>query len=74
MYIIRNMNINKQRQYNIKQKNTTHHCIERLNLLLKVEAQCLLDHRCLNIQHITTATKEIYTSLVHTENKLCTFR
>jgi hypothetical protein len=29
---------------------------------------------CLNIQHITRATKEIYTFLVHTENKLCTFR
>jgi hypothetical protein len=64
MYITRNMNINKQRQYNIKQKNTTQHRIESFNLLLKVDAQCLLDHRCLNIQHITTATKEIYTRLM----------
>ena len=29
---------------------------------------------CLNIQNITTATKETHTSFVHTENKLCTFR
>jgi hypothetical protein len=56
MYITRNMNINKRRQYNIKQKNTTQHRIESFNLLLKVEAQCLFDLRCLNIQHITTAT------------------
>jgi hypothetical protein len=45
MYITRNMNINKQRQYNIKQKNTTQHRIESFNLLLKVQVQVLLDHR-----------------------------
>jgi hypothetical protein len=60
MYITRNMNINKQRQYNIKQKNTTLHRIESFNLLLKVQVQ---DHRYARVYNISLQQRRKYIRL-----------
>jgi hypothetical protein len=63
MYITRNMNINKQRQYNIKQKNTTQHRIESFNLLLKVQVQVLLDHRYARVYNMSLQQHRKYIRL-----------
>jgi hypothetical protein len=63
MYITRNMNINKQRQYNIKQKNTTQHRIESFNLLLKVQVQVLLDHRYARVYNMSLQQRRKYIRL-----------